>query len=715
MLSIENLTKSSRFMLYIQNMRAILRREILFSDSTEEYLIPSEPKSGDYVKVRFRTANDNADFVYLRIHDISIEMKIVKRTNMFDFYETEIQVGNNRVDYHFEIVNGFERCYYDKVGVSDGDRDEHPFTIVPGFSTPSWAKSAVMYQIFVDRFYNGDTNNDVLSREYSYIGEHTEKVEDWNKYPATMGVREFYGGDLKGVIEKLDYLQNLGIDAIYFNPLFVSPSNHKYDIEDYDNIDPHFGEIVNDTGSVLPEGVNDNKFAYKYINRVTHSDNLMASNRLFAQLVAEAHKRNIKVIIDGVFNHCGSFNKWLDREGIYSVSNNYEDGAYISKESPYTNFFNFHDRNDNRWPGNKTYEGWWGYETLPKLNYEESEKLEEYILKVGRKWVSEPYNVDGWRLDVAADLGKSQEYNHNFWKKFRNAVKESNPNAIIIAEHYGDPSPWIQGDQWDTVMNYDAFMEPVTWFLTGMEKHSDDKNETLMGDGKWFFRTMKYNMVKFHSQSLVVAMNQLSNHDHSRFLTRTNGVVGRTAVFGPEAAGENVNKGIFKAAVVIQMTWMGAPTIYYGDEAGVCGWTDPDNRRTYPWGQEDEELIDFHVEMIKIHKSNDAITKGSFIQLFSDKDIIVYGRFYKKNKIIVAVNSGKEEKDITFSTFGIGLDSGDIVQRIIETEKEKFSVFKDSFKVKNSRLNLKIKAQSACVYRGEGSEEVIYSYDRSWI
>lgn len=210
-----------------------------------------------------------------------------------------------------------------------------------------------------------------------------------------------------------------------------------------------------------------------------------------------------------------------------------------------------------------------------------------------KKWVSPPYNADGWRLDVAADLGHSQEYNHLFWKKFRNVVKEANPEALILAEHYGDPKDWLQGDQWDSVMNYDAFMEPMTWFLTGMEKHSDEYKDYMLGNIENYENTMTHYMASFATSSLQCAMNQLSNHDHSRFLTRTNHKVGRAANLGTQAASEGVNKGIMKEAVVIQMTWPGAPTLYYGDEAGLCGFTDPDNRRTYPWGKEDKVLIRF--------------------------------------------------------------------------------------------------------------------------
>ena len=388
-----------------------------------------------------------------------------------------------------------------------------------------------MYQIFVDRFYNGDPDNDVEDREYIYIGAPSAKIKDWNQPPAEMDIRNFYGGDLKGVMDKLDYLQELGVEVIYFNPLFVSPSNHKYDIQDYDYIDPHYGRIVADGGETLSEGVADNSRATKYQKRTGDIRNLEASNQLFAELVEEMHKRGMRVIIDGVFNHCGSFNKWMDRERIYEGQPEYPKGAYVSKDSPYREFFHFFDERDEAWPYNKSYDGWWGHDTLPKLSYEDSPELEQYIMDVAKKWVSPPYNVDGWRLDVAADLGCSNEYNHMFWKRFRKEVKSANPNALILAEHYGDPVDWLQGDEWDSVMNYDAFMEPLTWCLTGMEKHSDERRTDLWGKPDNFVGTMRHFMASMLTPSLQVAMNQLSNHDHSRFLTRTNHIVGRAQLF----------------------------------------------------------------------------------------------------------------------------------------------------------------------------------------
>ncbi|MDE6698331.1 MAG: alpha-glycosidase, partial [Lachnospiraceae bacterium] len=472
-----------------------------------------------------------------------------------------------------------------------------------------------------------------------------------------------------------------------------------YDIQDYDYIDPHIGKIVMDEGDLLEDGVWENRKATRYINRVTNKENLEASNELFARLVEEAHRRNMKVIIDGVFNHCGSFNKWIDRERIYEGQEGYENGAYISKDSPYNRFFKFYEEGDHNWPYNHTYDGWWGHDTLPKLNYEGSKELEEYILRIAKKWVSPPYNVDGWRLDVAADLGHSSEYNHEFWRKFRNTVKEANPNAIILAEHYGNPESWLQGDQWDTVMNYDAFMEPLTWFLTGMEKHSDSRQDNLMGDATGFFRNMTYHMSKFQMPSLLVAMNELSNHDHSRFLTRTNGVVGRVGYLGPEAANNGIKKSVMKEAVVVQMTWPGAPTLYYGDEAGVCGFTDPDNRRTYPWGREDMELIEFHRDVIGIHKKNIALKKGSFRQLHEDYNVIAFGRFYLDNILFTVVNNNDYEKEVRFSVRPLGMGYEEDIERLILTGENSYNAGILKSHISNGEFKTVMPPRSSAIYR----------------
>ena len=682
---------------YMAGMRPVLNKRALFSDVSSEFVCPPEPNPYSIVTIKFRAAKNNIDKVYFVCQNEKHLMMKYKTDELFDWYEYDLELDDEKVSYYFEVTAGRITCVYDFRGVAKNVEDYYKFVIVPGNRVPRWAKGAVMYQIYVDRFCNGDPSNDVLTDEYNYIGEHVKRVEDWGKYPAVMDVREFYGGDLQGVLDKMDYLQDLGIDVIYFNPLFVSPSNHKYDIQDYDYIDPHFGRIVNDRGDLLEPGQNENREASRYINRIANKENLEASNALFATVVEEAHRRGMKVILDGVFNHCGSFNKWLDRERIYENFEGYEKGAYISADSPYRDYFHFYD--ENRWPYNPTYDGWWGHDTLPKLNYEGSEKLYNYILHIGKKWVSPPYNVDGWRLDVAADLGHSPEFNHKFWKDFHKAVREANPEAIILAEHYGSPKEWIENGEWDTVMNYDAFMEPITWFLTGMQKHSDDYREDLYGNADSFWGAMHYHGAAFCGESSHIAMNELSNHDHSRFLTRTNKRVGRVNTMGPEAANEGVDKAVMREAVVMQMTWAGAPTIYYGDEAGLCGFTDPDNRRTYPWGHEDHDLIEFHKVMIRIHKESTAFKYGSLKYLIGDYNLIGYVRFFEDDHYITLVNNNDYEVDREYSVWESGIPRECEMERVVQTDSEGFTTDIVKYPVEGGKLHIVLPKKSAVVLR----------------
>ncbi len=699
---IRSLSRTEKLELHIYHTRPILNYKALYSDGSDYFFSPMEPEAGEKVTIRFRTAKDNADHVFFLWNDIRHEMEVASSNERFDYYEIKWIMPEDTLVYCFEIISNGTHCYYNKKGPLTYRDSFFDFRVKAGFSTPDWAKGAVFYQIFVDRFCNGDPTNDVVDNEYIYIDERVNQVRDWGKYPAQMGVREFYGGDLQGVLDKLDYLQDLGVDAIYFNPIFVSPSNHKYDIQDYDYIDPHYGKIVVDEGEVLPEEAEDNINATKYISRVSDKRNLEASNAFFAQVVEEIHRRGMKVILDGVFNHCGSFNKWMDAERIYENQEDYEKGAYVSEDSPYRSFFKFYDQYN--WPYNEEYDGWWGHKTLPKLNYEDSEKLYDYILQIGKKWVSPPYNCDGWRLDVAADLGQTREMNHRFWKDFRKVVKEANPNAIIYAEHYGDCGDWLQGDQWDTVMNYSAFMEPITWFLTGLEKHSDDKRSDLFGNGQAFQDAMVYHMSRFQYPSLVVAMNELSNHDHSRFLTRTNLTVGRTNSLGPEAADENINLSIMRTAVLFQMTWPGAPTLYYGDEAGVTGWTDPDNRRTYPWGYENQELIQYHKDLIRIHKEEEALMKGSLILLKSEQNVISYGRFTEDERMVVVLNAAFEPVDVTLSILEAEVAEQEVMERILLTDSEGYTLSPEIYEPRNGILRLHIPANGGLLLKAKKTE-----------
>ena len=672
----------------------MIKREAIFSDETNGYVNPSEPGAYDNISICIRVAKDDVDRVEILHGKNYSETTLLRKYHSdyyFDYYKIFTDISNVVFRYVFRISKGKETVYYDRVGVSDGIRVFQGFEIIPDFKTPDWAKGAIMYQIFVDRFCRGDGSNDVLDDEYIYLGVPCIRTTNWSQYPSNFDVGYFYGGDLQGVMDKLDYLKSLGVEAIYFNPIFVSPSNHKYDAQDYEHIDPHYAKIVNDGGELVDPEAEDNLKATKYIIRTTDKENLEASDRFFANFVDIAHQKGIRIILDGVFNHCGSFHKWLDKEFIYKNAKGYPKGAFHGVDSPYRSYFRFYEDTNS-------YDGWWGHSTLPKLFYENSDKLVNEILAIARKWISPPYNVDGWRLDVAADLGHSEEFNHRFWTKFRKEVKKINPDVIILAEHYGDPYMWLNGKQWDTVMNYDAFMEPVSFFLTGMEKHSEAFYAEKRGDGKLFWHTLLYAKARMPMPSYMCSMNELSNHDHSRFLTRTNMKVGRLHTVGSKAANEGVDVSIFRQAVIMQMTLQGAPTIYYGDEVGVCGWTDPDNRRSFPWGKEDWNILEFHKYAINLHKRHKSLRYGSLIPILGEKDLIAYIRAVKDEQILVVIYTGNEEIEVDIPVWLMGLKNKDSLVRVMLTEETSYNVGEYAIEVKGISAKLKLKKNTAAMY-----------------
>ena len=678
----------------------------IFSDETSLFRVPAEPEVGDTVAIRLRILkNAGAQVTFLTGMPTRVSnMRRIKTDAVFDWYETEFTVKNaSPIHYAFLISWKGKYIHYLRTGAVLTDSvpfpdPAHSFTILPGFHVPEWAKGAVQYQIFPDRFMNGNPRTDVRNREYFYAGDYVRHAAHWDEPPQIGDYRVFYGGDLQGVMQKLDYLQALGVEVIYFNPLFVSPSSHKYDTQDYAHIDPHLTVVIQDREAPLQKNERKNADAAQYVLRTASTMNLKGSNAFFARFCQEIHRRGMKIILDGVFNHCGSFNRWMDKEGIYKQSGVYPPGAYGNSKSPYRSYFRF--------SGSKTYEAWWGVDTLPKLNYEGSSELCEEIFRIGEMWASPPYSIDGWRLDVGADLGHSQEFNHLFWQEFRRRVKQANPDAVILAEHYGDPAPWLRGDEWDTVMNYDAFMEPLTWFLTGMEKHSDYRRDDLYQNGPAFFDIMREAMCRLPTPSLQCAMNELSNHDHSRFLTRTNGRVGRLQSAGSAAASEGIQTAVFQEAVVVQMTWPGAPTIYYGDEAGQVGWTDPDNRRSYPWGHENQTLIDLHQALTRLRGQLPVLKKGSVKPLCAGHGYIAYARFDENTTVAVACNNLEQGQTLSLPLNEAGVPDGAGIRLLFCSSSKGFREPNEIIgRVKDGQLRIPIEAQSAVILLPEDMKQ----------
>ena len=454
---------------------------------------PLEPKTGDEVTVRFRTARENAEHVYLWVNGEKKEMRIASKTERFDFYESSFLMGTEIADYYFEIHSGGICCYFNKKGPA---RDLEPFfnyKVTPGFSTPDWAKGAVFYQIYVDRFANGDPSNDVLNREYIYIKEPSKKIDDWYCYPEQMDVRNFYGGDLQGVLDHLDYLKELGVDVIYLNPIFVSPSNHKYDIQDYDYIDPHYGKIVVDDGNTLPDWENNNMNASKYISRVTDKRNLEASNEFFVHFVEEVHKKGMRVILDGVFNHCGwHFPAFEDvvQKGEASGKKDWFYGLQFPVIRP---------EDPEEYPNYECF----GYERMmPKLDTANPE-VADFICKVGRYWVEE-FHTDGWRLDVASEI------NDALWRRFYREVKEVNPEAILIGEVWETANHWLDGTIFDSTMNYDFRKHCKRFF-----------GEESISSAAFDSRVTNMRM-RYREQTVFAQLNLLDSHDVSRFYSLCN-------------------------------------------------------------------------------------------------------------------------------------------------------------------------------------------------
>lgn len=605
----------------------------VFSDDTKNFLSNPSPTMGEIVTISLRCGQSLINTPQLVAGDEIYPMTKTKTQGIFDFYQTQLTVDKT-IKYHFEIYSGAEKYFYNWAGCKGFLDIQHNFTIIPDFYVPNWAKGAVIYQIFIDRFCNGDRTNDIKDGQYIYLGRPTKKM-NWDEPVEAVDICNFYGGDLAGIAQKINYLVQLGVEAIYLTPLFTSPSNHKYDISDYENVDPCFG-----------------------------------NNQLLADLIALAHSHNIKVILDGVFNHCGHLHPWLDKNGDHA-----------------DHFL---------WDGDN-YQAWWGHENHPKLNYENSPTLYEYMMKIGQKWLKPPYNADGWRLDVAADLGQSGEFNLQFWKDFRKHIRQANPQALILAEHYGDPQYWLAGDAWDTVMNYDGFMEPVSGFFTGMQKHSEKALSHLLGNAKAFSDTIRQYMSKMPYQSRITAMNQLSNHDHSRFLTRTNSQIGRLHTHGTKAADQGINPAIMLSAVVLQFTLQGCPTIYYGDEAGLTGWTDPDNRRPYPWGKEDPTMLAFHKEIVKIRKNHPALSHGSLEFLLTQQDKLAFARWDHNEVIICAFNTAPTHKQLTIPVWRAGLPLSATLTRLLLTVDGNFITKKIKYISDEGLVFMTLPPFSSCI------------------
>lgn len=434
--------------------------------------------------------------------------------------------------------------------------------------TPDWVKDAVFYQIFPDRFAMSDTV------------PKPDNLEAWAAQPTYHG---FKGGDLIGVVEHLDYLEDLGVNALYFNPIFASPANHRYHTHDYYSVDP-----------------------------------ILGGNKAFTTLLDAVHKRGMRIVLDGVFNHAS--------RGFLQFNHLLENGA----DSPYVDWFHVHGWPLNAYNENKrpNYAAWWGLHALPKFNTD-NQGVRELLWDVAVHWLEQ--GVDGWRLDVPSEIDDDA-----FWQEFRRRCKEVNAEAYLVGELWGDASRWLQGDQFDGQMNY-PFTRAAYGFFGGDNLNQSDTVHTGLGyieacDGLQFAATLADLHQKYPQQIVQAQLNVLSSHDTPRLMTIANNDL--TTV---------------RMMFLCQMTVAGAPNIYYGDEIGVRGARDPDCRRGFPWDDGKSWNRDLRRDVqryVALRHATPALRRGDFSVLHADEEVVVYRRDHGRQTALVAFNVDRDPRTV---------------------------------------------------------------------
>ncbi|MGH3801469.1 MAG: alpha-amylase family glycosyl hydrolase [Pseudonocardiaceae bacterium] len=435
--------------------------------------------------------------------------------------------------------------------------------------TPDWVKHAVFYQIFPDRFAKSTSL------------EKPHNLEPWDSDPTPFGYK---GGDLAGVGERLDYLQDLGVTALYFNPIFQSASNHRYHTHDYYKVDP-----------------------------------LLGGDEAFEALLAECRRRGVRIVLDGVFNHAS--------RGFFPFNDVLENG----QASPWLDWFTFHEHPANAYDRGRPpgYEAWVGLHALPKLNTD-NPQVREYLMRIGEYWLCK--GIDGWRLDVPSEI-----HSDGFWQEFRQRIKAINPEAYIVGEVWGDSRPWLQGDQFDGVMNY-LFAEAAIAFSAGHRV----RRKTVEGrsyapwpgiDGRAYAAKIDRLLRLYPWPIQLTQLNLLDSHDTSRFVT---------------IAGDD--RASVRLGTLLLFTFPGAPSIYYGDEIGLTGAL-PDHwvRKTFPWDHPerwDSDALAFHKALIALRRSHPALQTGDYTPLYADPDVYAFARTLDGNMLITAVNVAEHPRRV---------------------------------------------------------------------
>ena len=588
--------------------------ESIYSDGTADFVSNPSPKLYEEVKVRIRMYEDApVEHVLLRYTpngaDRVIEAYTVKKENGLVYYEVPLVMTEKRIQYHFYLVCKDVVYFYTQKDITTYLPDHtYDFVLLTDYIQPEWVKKAVFYQIFPERFCNGNEANDVQDGEYSQDGHPTIKMKNWEDKALTYEegfCLDFYGGDLQGIAEKIPYLKELGVTAVYLNPIFTAPSVHKYDCLDYFHVDPHFG-----------------------------------GDEALAELSEKLHANGMKLILDISINHTGMAHKWFNRDGIYFDKSV---GAYNNPGSKERNFYFFNEDN--------TYHGWFGIDSLPTLNYL-SEDLRDVIYRaedsVLKKWLKPPYNIDGWRFDVADVFARNNEVQlaDELWPEIRNSIKEVNDQAYILAEDWGDCAHYMQGKEWDSPMNYYGCGRVIRQFL--------GEPDLVMGRTE-LLRNIPYKMtaedvkgrVMEHLAKLPYVMwenqfNLFDSHDVSRLHNNP-----------------KVHPEEYRGAIIFQFILTGAASIYYGDEAGIDGVLDTNEGCRYPmpWSKDfkNTEIFRLYQTMAHTKKEHKALSEGGMKFLYAEGNVVAIARFCEEEAFVAVISTGEQEEKIRLPLGAIGM------------------------------------------------------------
>ncbi|QYX32803.1 glycoside hydrolase family 13 protein [Sphaerospermopsis torques-reginae] len=476
--------------------------------------------------------------------------------------------------------------------------------------TPDWVKHAVFYQIFPDRFAKSTQPRKRLLND--------PKWEDWDAFPTLQGYK---GGDLWGILEQLDYIQSLGINAIYFTPIFQSASNHRYHTHDYYQVDP-----------------------------------LLGGNAAFKELLDAAHQRNIKIVLDGVFNHAS--------RGIFFFHDILENGPH----SPWVDWFKIQG-----WPlapytgdAPANYESWAGIRSLPVFNHDNPE-VREYIMEIAEYWIK--FGIDGWRLDVPFEIKTP-----GFWQEFRSRVKAINPDAYIVGEVWTDSRQWLDGTQFDGVMNY-LFTGPTIAFTAGnrvdleMVKGRDYETSPPLFAAEYAEKIE--DLLKLYPWEIqLTQLNLLASHDTARLITIASGDVASVEL-----------------ATLLLLTFPGAPSIYYGDEVGLPGGIDPDSRRGFPLQESwNLQILETHKQLIYLRHQYPALRVGSYQVIYAESTLYVFIRSWENEELMIAVNVGEESVTVSF-------DGGNL-----QSKPQNLLFGNGEVKWNNENVSLSVTGRSGCIF-----------------